>query len=120
MRRGGGPSTSGPGYYNGRHYTTYVEDVKEFERADNLDGAERLLLILVKATEEESKAERCGVAPWYYERLAIIYRKRKTAAKELAILLRFARQRHALGVKPSRLLERLEKVKVVANRLPAK
>jgi hypothetical protein len=65
------------GRVRGQHYTDYVEDVRELHRSDKNEAAERLLLELVDATEEESRVLGTGVAPWYYEQLAIIYRKHK-------------------------------------------
>ena len=53
-----------------------------------------------------------GVAACYYEKLAIIHREKKDLNAEIAILERFAGQKHAAGVKPSKLLARLEKLKV--------
>jgi len=41
-----------PGYYNGRHFTTYVSDVNNLKKSGKVEEAERLLLELVKATEE--------------------------------------------------------------------
>lgn len=106
-----------PGYYNGRHFTTYVADVEDLKKQDQLQGAEKLLLELIAATEAESQVEGLGVAPWYYEELAKIYRKQKAYAREVAVLERFAAERHAPGVKPPKLMERLEKAKrlVIAN-----
>jgi hypothetical protein len=103
-----------PGYYNGRHFTTYVTDVKRLKKAGKLNELEKLLLELIAATEAESATEGWGVAPWYYEELAKIYRKKKEYSKEVNILERFAKQRHAPGVKPPRLLERLNKAKELA------
>ena len=51
-----------------------------------------------------------GAAPWYYEQAAIIQRKRGDRDGELAVLRRFAAQRHGPGVKPPKLLERLAKL----------
>ena len=99
-----------PGYVHGKHFTAYVEQVRELRRRGEDDKAERLLIELVDATEEEDRANRWGVAPWYYEQLAIIYRARKDRQSEIRILKRLANQRHAAGVKPGRLLERLRKV----------
>jgi hypothetical protein len=48
-----------------------------------------------------------GVTPGGYERLAVIYRKRKEPERELEILERFASQPHAPGVMPATLLQRL-------------
>ncbi len=96
-----------PGAYRGRHFTTYVEEVKELKRAGRIDEAEALLLQLVEATEAEDKREKLGVAPWYYQQLAMIYRKRKDYVAEVGVLERFAKHRHGSGVLPSALIERL-------------
>lgn len=100
-----------PGYYKGLHYTKYVDQVKRLKSSGNYDKAEELLLHLIDAVEAEAKAEGCGVAPWYYEQLAIIYRKRKDYQAEVAILERFARQKHAPGAMPPILLDRLVKAR---------
>ncbi len=105
-----------PGLVDGRHYTTYTEDVRHLKRIGNQETAERLLLRLVDATEAEGRAEGWGVAPWYYERLAILYAKRKDAAAELGILERYERQPKAPGVGPSKLAERLARVRAKLTR----
>jgi hypothetical protein len=101
------------GYLNGRNYTSYVEDVKQLKGAGDLDGAERLLLAIVRVVETEARIRGWGVAPWYYEELAKLYRQRKDYRAEVAILQRFASQPHAPGVKPPLLLERLDKAKAL-------
>lgn len=103
-------SSDAPGEVDGRHFTTYVDRVKELRRNDD-PAAEPLLLRLVDATEAESKTDGLGVAPWYYGQLALIYRKRKDTNAEIGILERFAAQEHAPGASPPKLLERLEKLK---------
>lgn len=102
-----------PGYYRGRHYTTYVEEVKALKRSGDDQAAERLLLALVDASEAESRATGGGVAPWYYEELAKLYREREDYAAEVAILEHFEHQTHAPGVKPPQLLGRLEKARAL-------
>src|SRR5687767_984356 len=57
----------GPGSWNGRHYTEYVETVKILKREGRLNEALTLLEHLVDATEQEADAMNWGVAPWYYE-----------------------------------------------------
>ncbi|MBC7109277.1 MAG: hypothetical protein H5T41_10960 [Methanomassiliicoccales archaeon] len=84
-----GESMQGPGFLRGKHYTEYVEEVQNLKRTGRLDEAEKLLLKLVEAVEAEARAQGWGVAPWYYEQLAIIYRKRKDYAAEVAILKRY-------------------------------
>ena len=94
-----------------RHYTTYVEDVRALKRAGHLEQAAALLLRLVDATEAEARANRWGVAPWYHEQLAIIYAKQKDLASEISILERYERQTKAPGARPSKLADRLAKVR---------
>lgn len=99
------------GNVDGRHFTEYVQTVKDLRRSGHPDEAESLLLRLVIATEAESRVDGYGVAPWYYEQLAILYRKSGRLGAEIAILERYAARPHAPGVKPARLLERLEKMR---------
>ncbi|MGZ4846476.1 MAG: hypothetical protein ACXV2E_00720 [Halobacteriota archaeon] len=98
-----------PGFYNGKHYTEYIDDVKRLMREDRLDDAENLVIELVKAAEDEARQNRWPVTPWYYERLAVLYRKKKDRESEIEILERYAIQKHAPG--PDKLMERLEKLK---------
>ena len=107
--------SSTPGLVRGRHYTEYVEEVKALRRLGREIEAERLLLELVDATEAEARAEKWGVAPWYYEQLAISHRKRGDPQGEVHILERYARQMHAGGSMPPNLLERLDKAKARLN-----
>lgn len=100
-----------PGYYCGRHFSTWVGDLERLKKTGDFSELEDLLFNLVKATEEQSAVDGMGVAPAYYKELAILYHKQKEYAKEISILERFAKQRHAPGVMPKRLLERLEKTR---------
>jgi len=101
------------GYVRGRHFTDYVETVKTLKRTGSLEEVEQLLLELINATEAESRRQKMGVAPWYYEEAAKLYRKRKDYAREVAIFERFAEHKHVPGASPPRLLERLEKAIVL-------
>jgi hypothetical protein len=100
-----------PGFYKGRHYTEYVDEVQHLIRENRLEDAEKLLIELVNAAENEAHQNNWGVAPWYYGRLAVIYRKEKDTESEIGILERFADQKHAPGAEPQKLLARLEKLK---------
>ena len=106
----------GIGYIRGRHFETYVKDVKALKKAGEYEIAKKLLIELIDATEQENKQERLGEAPWYYEELAKIYRKWKDYDKEVAILERFAKQNHGKGVTPNKLIERLEKAKLLRDK----
>lgn len=99
-----------------RHYTDYVDEVKLLRRDDRDDTAEQLLLELVEAVEEEARVLDVGVAPWYYEQLAIIYRKRKDVDAEIRILERYSRQSPAPGAGPDRLAQRLTKARALRDR----
>lgn len=103
----------GLGYVDGKHCTEHVATVKQLKRDGNCDDAVTLLLRLVDATESEDAVEEWGVAPGYYEQLAIVYRRQADPDSERGILRRFARQRHAPGVKPARLMKRLKKLDTV-------
>ena len=102
------------GFINGKHYTFYVDTVKQLKRDGKLDEAEKLLLKLIDAVEEESRQEGVLVAPWYYEQLAILYRKQKLYEKEVSILTRFVAQRHEKG---HPLEERLTKARLATAKV---
>lgn len=98
------------------HNTDYVENIKELLKVQNYKDADELILNhCVELTESESNDNGWGVAPWYYERLAIIYRKQKRYSEEVIILERYEKQKKAGGVKPGKLKERLAKAKERIN-----
>jgi len=105
------------GLVEGAHYTDHVERVKQLKREKRHSEAIDLLLKLVDATEAEARAagRGWGAAPWYYEQLAIIYRKEKRFAEEVAILERYEVQPQASGAGPSKLGERLKKARELAS-----
>jgi hypothetical protein len=107
------------GAVDGVHYTDYVEQVKQLKREGRHPEAVDLLVKLVYATEAESRAagSRWGVAPWYYEQLAIIYRAEKRFQDEVAVLERYEAQSKAPGAGPGRLAERLTKARSLARRV---
>ena len=81
------------------------------KRERRLDDAMRLLLEEIERQEAESRTSGFGVAPWYYEQLAIVYRKLGLQEDELVVLERFDRQIKAPGAKTAILKARLEKVR---------
>ena len=101
---------SKPGYFQDKRYNEYVEIVKDLKRANEYEKAEKLLLILVKAAEAESKVNECDPAPWFYEQLAIIYRKQELYDKEIVILEQYIGNKW-LKNEPTEFIERLNKVK---------
>ena len=101
------------GYVDGKYYLEYIEDVKQLKKEGKYKESVNLLLKLVDAIEKESKAKDIGVAPWYYEQLSIIYKKLNDKEAEINILERFSKQKHARGVKPKKLLDKLLKLKTI-------
>jgi hypothetical protein len=110
------PRRTGPDSLDGRHYSAFVPELDRLRRGNDTAAYEALLWRCVQATEAEARAEHTGVAPAYYERLAILYRKQKRDADEVQILERYARQKHAPGVGPGKLAERLTKLRAKGSR----
>ena len=96
---------------SGGHYTDYVECIKQLKAEKKNEEAIKLLLKLVDETEKEAKiqGEGWGVARWYYEQLAILYRKEKQYENEVCVLERYVGQPKAPGSGPKKLAERLIK-----------
>jgi DNA polymerase III subunit epsilon len=87
-----------------------VESIKLAKREHRFADAEKALLGELDRQEQQAKMNGSGVAPWYYEQLAIIYSKQKRYTDEIAVLQRYDRQPKAPGAMPVQLKERLEKV----------
>ena len=119
------------------HYTDSVEEIKTLKREGRNAQAIELLLKCIDATEKEAKSANSkpsvlderfafleedrsehgwGVAPWYYEQLAILYRKEKQYQKEVEILERYEQQEKAPGVGPQKLADRLVKARELARK----
>ncbi|MFZ2168318.1 MAG: HIRAN domain-containing protein [Methylococcaceae bacterium] len=99
----------------GDHYTDFVDRVDQLIQEKNFEDAIQLLYTLVDATEKEAKKTGEGVAPWYYEKLAVIYRKQKRYGDEVAILERFDGQPKSQGALAKKLAERLLKARQLSS-----
>lgn len=108
-----GSPRSDAGLVHGKHYTEWVEAVKSFKRLGELDAAQRLLVKLCDAAEAEAEAEGFPIAPWYFEQLAIVERKRKNYDAEVAILTRYVASPHAV---PGIFDDRLAKARELATK----
>lgn len=95
----------------GERIAEVVTTVDQLKREGRLEDAIAVLLPQLDLWERDSAAGLGGVAPWYYEQAAIIYRKLRRYGDEIAVLERFAAQQHAPGASPPQLLQRLEKAK---------
>jgi hypothetical protein len=92
-----------------RRISTLVESVKLAKRDGRLIDAEAELLQELDRQEAQARANGCGVAPWYYEQLAVIYAKERRFADEIEVLRRYDQQPKAPGATPAHLKERLNK-----------
>lgn len=99
----------------GRHYSSWTDEVKWLKRQKRDDEAIAVLWEIVEATEAECRTEGLGVAPWAYAQLAIMYRKQKNPAAELAILERYDRQQKAPGATPAKLKAQLTTARKAAR-----
>ncbi len=100
--------------------TDLVEAVKQAKRVGDLAHAEKLLIEEIGRQEEDSRRNGYGVAPWYYEQLAIVYAKQKRYTDELQVLERYDRQTKSPGVGPAKLKERLGKARERVGRRESK
>jgi DNA polymerase-3 subunit epsilon len=92
-----------------------VDAVTKAKREGRLDDACIMLKEEIENQEVESRTTGLGVAPWYYEQLAVVYRKQDRHQDELAVLERYDRQIKAPGATPALLKARLEKVRAKAR-----
>ena len=97
--------------FNFKHYTEAIDTIRELKRQNQYKELEELLKWCVEDTEKESVREGWGVAPFYYDELAKLYRKEKNYRAEVRILERFAHQVHASGSMPPKLIQRLDKAR---------
>lgn len=104
------------GSVDGKYYLYYVDVIKQQKRLGMYDEAIELLLNILDAVEREATFFEEGVAPWYYEQLAIIYRKQKRFVDEVSVLERYAGQTKASGTGPARLAERLTKARALLEK----
>lgn len=118
------------------HYTDSIDKIKQLKKEGKNREAIKLLLRCVDATEKESVKANSkpihnekfaflsegrsnnswGVAPWYYEQLAILYRKEKEYQKEVGILERYEKQPKAPGAGPEKLAGRLIKARALRDK----
>lgn len=95
--------------------STLVASVKQAKREGKYAEAVVMLKREIARQETASSETGLGVAPWYYEQLAVIYRKHGLKEEEREILERYERQIKAPGRGPARLAERLTKVQLSSS-----
>ena len=108
-----------PGFVDGRHYTEWVDFVRQMRRSGDDVGALKLLEKLMRATLQETAATELPPAPWYFEQAAIIHRKAQDPAAEVAVLKRFLAGMPAGFEVPPRIPDRLRKAEALVQRQQA-
>jgi hypothetical protein len=66
-----------------------TEEIKQLIRDGKFDIAIKILKELLPEVEREARRYRCELAPWYYNKLALLYRKKKDVDSEIDILSRY-------------------------------
>lgn len=82
----------------GRHFGAWSEPIKQLKRDNRLDEALELLLEVIDVVERPENCSRGCPAPGWTEQAAIVYRKQKDHASEVAILQRWLDTAHRNGV----------------------
>ncbi|MGC0252687.1 hypothetical protein [Pseudactinotalea sp. Z1748] len=98
----------------------WLAHAQDLQRAGQLDEALAVVEVLIEAAEREAQASGREPAPAYTERAAIIYRKRRDYAAEVAVLERWNRacppERRGPGASQAKLLKRLERARELAQK----
>lgn len=108
-----------PGTINGRSYTATMERTRRLIEAGKLTEADPVVDTAFTAFEAGARigpslTEYAAVAPAPYYVFAVLYRKQKDYAREVAIFLeRYLRKLHETGGASGRNIERLEKAKAL-------
>lgn len=105
-----------PGYIKGVHYSAYMEKAKELLQAGNVQKADTFVDRALTGWEDmqrigPSLTELSVVPPAPYWDFAVLYRKLKDYAREVAILERFTCQPHLTEGASGKNLERLEEAR---------
>lgn len=95
------------------HYIDFINQVKHLKKQSRLDEAIDLPLNLVAQIEKEAQQEGGGVPTWYYEQLAVIYRKQKRLHDEIAILERYLDHQKGAVLPNDSLAVRLQKARTL-------
>lgn len=98
----------------------WLAHAQELERAGQLDEALAVVEVLIEAAEQEAQTSGREPAPAYTNRAAIIHRKRRDYAAEVAVLERWDRacppDRRGPGATQVKLLKRLDRARELAQK----
>lgn len=105
-----------PGFVDGRHYTEWVDVVRDLRRGGDDADALKLLEKLMRATLQEAAATGLPPAPWYFEQAAMVHRKAQDPTGEVAVLKRFLAGMPAGFEVPPQIPDRLRKAQAMQQR----
>jgi hypothetical protein len=91
---------------NNRHYSSYPDEIKKFYKNKEFQKAEEILIQIIEIMEKNALETGNGVAPWYYEKLASVYRTTKQKDKQISTIIRFLIQPKARGASPRKIYEK--------------
>lgn len=97
------------------NYYKYVDLIKQLIKENKDMEAEKILLKIIELNEINSFETGEGVAPYYYEELSKVYKKRKDRSRQVEILHRYLIQIKARGNLPKKIYEQYLKTKVVVD-----
>lgn len=82
-------TNSSLGLVRGRHYTEWIEEVKQLKRDKNHHAVIELCSEAVGAIEAEYRSNQLSVAPWWYEQVAMAARRSGQPDAERAAMQRY-------------------------------
>lgn len=98
----------------------WLAHAQKLERAGQPDEALAVVEVLIEAAEQEAQTSGQEPAPAYTERAAIMHRKRRDYAAEVAVLERWNRacpaERRGPGATQAKLLKRLDRARELAQK----
>jgi hypothetical protein len=104
--------------FAGQPLWDWLTHVQDLEKQGRLDEALELVGALITAAEQEAQLSGREPAPGYTERAAIIYRKRRDYAGEIAVIERWERacppERRGPGATQAKLAKRLQRARQLA------
>jgi hypothetical protein len=85
-------------------------DIGDLIRDKKYEEAEKLLIEIIEEMESSAMNTGEGIAPWFYEKLAGIYRKTKQNEKQINTIQRFLIQIKASGSRPKKIYDKYVKL----------
>lgn len=84
-----GQAKDGHGFVRGRHFTEWVDEVKQLKRDQKQHEVIQLCLEAVDATEAEQARNGLSVAPWWYDQVALAARRTGQSDLERDVMQRY-------------------------------